>query len=55
MENYEGLTQQQLNEIQAAYYMQQMELNQQRHEFTTAFQSKLAAKLVANSLLRLFG
>ena len=55
MNNYEGLTQQQFNEIQAAYYMQQMELNQQRHEFTTMVQNKVAAKLIVNSLSRLFG
>jgi len=55
MDNYEGLTQQQFNEIQAAYYLQQMELNQQRHEFTTMVQNKVAAKLIVNSLSRLFG
>jgi len=55
MDNYEGLTQQQFNEIQAAYFRQQMELNQQRHEFTTMVQNKVAAKLIVNIFSRLFG
>jgi len=54
MDNYKGLTQQQFNEIQAAYYMQQLELNQQEQEFTTMVENKVAAKLIVNCLSRLF-
>ena len=54
MDNYKGLTQQQFNEIQAAYYMQQIELNQQEQEFTTMVENKVAAKLIVNCLSRLF-
>ena len=49
----QGLTQEQLNEIAAAYYAQQIEITELRHDFNTRVQNRIAGRLIAETILRL--
>jgi len=55
MDNKEppGLTQEQLNEIAAAYYAQQIEITELKHNFNTRLQSKIVGQFIAAAILRL--
>jgi len=50
----QGISQEQLNEITAAYYAQQIEMAELRHGFTSRLQTKIVGRIIAASILRLF-